>query len=109
MANALAPLIPNDSTDYDALSWCKHGSLSFAEQDWNKLMIRIRDHFKTKSPLLSGEGDWDERYVYYTGSVYGLEGTFFKRDRLWINHSATINFDEEKFMKDLTCIGRWEK
>ncbi|OMF35226.1 hypothetical protein BK133_10970 [Paenibacillus sp. FSL H8-0548] len=100
---------PDDSTDYSALDWYKNGSISFAEKDWNKLITRIRDHFKMKSPVLDIEGSWDSKYLYYKGAVFGLKGNFLKRDSLWIRHSATFEFDTDKFAEDLTRIGRWEK
>lgn len=99
---------PDDNTDWDAKEWCKNGSMSFAEKEWNALITRIRNHFKSKAPLLQMSGDWSKEYVYYTGNVFGLEGKFLKRDHLYIRHESSIVFEESKFMKDLTRIGRWQ-
>ncbi|OIB05005.1 hypothetical protein AK95_14735 [Paenibacillus sp. LC231] len=51
----------------------------------------------------------DDQYIYHIGSVLGLDGTFLIRSRIFIQHSAIFKMDEEKFMKDLTRIGRWER
>ncbi|MFD0710594.1 hypothetical protein [Paenibacillus sp. GCM10027626] len=99
---------PDDTTDYDAMDWYKTEETSFAEKEWEDLVTRIRNHFKMKGNIIY-QTERDEHYAYFTGSVIFLKGSFMLRERIWIYHSSTIQFDEQRFMTDLTRIGRWEK
>ncbi|WP_192797671.1 MULTISPECIES: hypothetical protein [unclassified Bacillus (in: firmicutes)] len=38
-----------------------------------------------------------------------VERKVLKRERIFITHSAIIEMEQEKFMNDLTHIGRWKK
>ncbi|MCY9690589.1 hypothetical protein M5W70_18365 [Paenibacillus larvae] len=61
---------PEDSTDYGALAWYKNGKVSFAEKDWDKIIFRLRDQFKSYGLMLfQGECDWkNSGYIYHIGS-----------------------------------------
>ncbi|MFW5438895.1 hypothetical protein [Paenibacillus apiarius] len=100
---------PEDSTNYHALDWCKNGSISFAEKDWNEFVIRLRGCFKLHSGLmLQTEGDLNRHYIYHIGTVIGLKGKYLIRSHFHITHSASFEMDTERFAQDLTRIGRWE-
>ncbi|AJS61596.1 hypothetical protein UB51_16885 [Paenibacillus sp. IHBB 10380] len=71
--------------------------------------MRIRDYFKRHcGQVLQAESDDHRgRYTYHFGTVFGLKGKHLIRSHIFIRHSAIIEMDEEKFMKDLEKIGRW--
>ncbi|MGN4648831.1 hypothetical protein ACTFOV_02225 [Bacillus cereus group sp. MYBK79-2] len=48
-------------------------------------------------------------YVYYFGRTLWLKGKVLKRESIFITHSAIIEMEQERFMNDLTHIGRWKK
>ena len=100
---------PEDSTNYYAKDWMKNGSCSFSDKDWDKLIFRIRDYFKRHcGQVLQAESDDHRgRYIYHFGTVLGLQGKHLIRTHIFIMHSAVVEMDEEKFMNDLTKIGRW--
>lgn len=99
---------PEDSTEWGAIDWHRTGRTSFANKDWNEFIQRLREHFKRCAPMITIPGEWlDEHYVLYMGNVIGLEGKYLLREKVWIQRAATVKIGE-KFMKDLTLIGRWE-
>lgn len=103
---------PDDTTNYGALDWYSNGSMSFAEREWDQLVIRLRENVKRHTGMVlhsKDEGRGSHEHIYYFGSVIGLKGKYLSRDRIWIYRSATIEFDQKRFMEDLTRIGRWNK
>ncbi|WP_103110729.1 hypothetical protein [Brevibacillus reuszeri] len=97
---------PDDNTDYGAMHWYKHQTTSFAEKEWDKLVIRLREQFKVHAKTMIQGTDNNNNYVYHVGTVYGLKGEFLKRSKFWIQRSATVEMDAQKFAKDLTKIGK---
>lgn len=98
---------PDDGTNYGALDWYKNGSMSFAEKEWPKFVSRLRENIKRHCGMgfyLEEEG---KQYFYHSGSALGIGGTFLLRSHIYIQHLASVGMDEERFLNDLTKIGRW--
>ncbi|ETT46225.1 hypothetical protein BSK66_31645 [Paenibacillus odorifer] len=98
---------PDDNTNWGALDWYKNGSMSFAEKEWSNFISHLRDCFKVHCGMGFYLKEDCTQYFYHSGSVPGLKGTFLLRSHIYIQHLAGVGMDEERFMNDLTKIGRW--
>lgn len=97
---------PDDNTDYENMKWYQCGSLSFAKREWKDLIFGIRDCLKRRGPLLEQKGDFNRHYLYYFDNDYKLQETVLKRAWIYIYHQAVINYDKEKFAKQLLPVKR---
>jgi|SRR5690625_580258 len=97
---------PDDDTDYDAMKWYKGRSVSFAEKEWDKLVVGIRKHLAMRGPLLEETGDFDKKYFYYFANDYKLDDKVLHRAWLYTYHHAFIDFDRDKFAKHMLLANR---
>jgi len=97
---------PDDNTDYDAMKWYKGGSVGFAEKEWDKLISGIRRHLGMRGQLLEGTGDFDKKYFYYFSNDWKLKEKVLHRAWIYVYHHATIDFDIDKFAKQMTLANR---
>ncbi|MEK4351288.1 hypothetical protein MKX41_10610 [Paenibacillus sp. FSL R5-0475] len=98
---------PDDRTNWGALDWYANGSIAFAEREWPNFVSRLRECIKTHCGMGFYKEEDRKRYFYHSGSVYSLKGKFLLRSSVFIQHSSIIKMDEDRFMNDLSKIGRW--
>ncbi|AZJ23631.1 hypothetical protein COF76_23515 [Bacillus wiedmannii] len=72
-------------------------------------MKEIRNTSKWYGNVMLQQKENGTYYVYYLGRTLLLKEKVLKRANIFIIHSAIIEMEQEKFMKDLTHIGRWKK
>ncbi len=97
---------PDDNEDYERLGWRKCGKISFAEKKWNDAIRHTRDTLKMKGDsFIEGEEN-EKNYVYFYDTVIGLKEKVLKRAWVYITHQASIDYDEKKFNKHLTQVGK---
>lgn len=99
---------PDDNTDYQKITWYNDTKTSFANKEWNDLVKEIRNTFKRYGNVMLQQKENGTYYVYYFGRTLWLKEKALKRASIFITHSAIIDMNQEKFMNDLTRIGRWE-
>ncbi|KPU52239.1 hypothetical protein [Bacillus wiedmannii] len=71
-------------------------------------MKEIRNTSKWYGNVMLQQKENGTYYVYYLGRTLLLKENVLKRANIFIIHSAIIEMEQEKFMKDLTHIGRWK-
>lgn len=99
---------PNDHFDYNRLEWRNCGSVSFAEKEWNDAIRHIRGTLKSQGKAFIAGEENNEEYIYFTGYVIGLDKKVLKRARVYVTHETLIEYDQKKFNKHLTKIGKGE-
>ncbi|WP_257206938.1 hypothetical protein [Bacillus wiedmannii] len=60
----------------------------------------IRNTFKWYGNVMLQQKKNETYYVYYFGRTLWLKGEVLKRANIFITHSAIIEMEQEKFMKD---------
>ncbi|GIO22455.1 hypothetical protein [Oceanobacillus sp. J11TS1] len=96
---------PDDDTDYERIAWRKCGRTSFAEKEWNNAVRHTRDILKMSGKSFIAASD-DSEYVYFFDTVIGLKEEVLKRAHIYITHQTSICFDNKKFNKHITQIGK---
>ncbi|WP_179864169.1 hypothetical protein [Bacillus wiedmannii] len=100
---------PDDDTDYEKINWYNDMKTSFANKELDDGVKEIRNIFKRYGNVMLQQKENGTYYVYYLGRTLLLKEKVLKRANIFIIHSAIIEMEQEKFMKDLTHIGRWKK
>ncbi|HDR7915747.1 TPA: hypothetical protein QCY05_004994 [Bacillus wiedmannii] len=100
---------PDDDTDYEKINWYNDMKTSFANKELDDGVKEIRNIFKRYWNVMLQQKENGTYYVYYLGRTLLLKEKVLKRANIFIIHSAIIEMEQEKFMKDLTHIGRWKK
>ncbi|HDX9695941.1 hypothetical protein P4388_23465 [Bacillus thuringiensis] len=80
--------------------------ISFANKELDDLVKEIRNTFKLYGNVIVQQKENGTYYVYYFGRPLWLKEKVLKRASIFITHSAIIEMEEEKFINDLTHIGR---
>ncbi|EEL45638.1 MULTISPECIES: hypothetical protein [Bacillus cereus group] len=68
-------------------------------------MKAIRNTFNWYGNVMLQQNENGTFYVYYFGRTLWLKEKILKRVSIFITHSAIIEMEQEKFMKDLTRMG----
>ncbi|WP_261786012.1 hypothetical protein [Bacillus anthracis] len=68
-------------------------------------MKAIRNTFNWYGNVMLNQNENGTYYVYYFGRTLWLKEKILKRVSIFIIHSAIIEMEQEKFMKDLTRMG----
>ncbi|TFZ12136.1 hypothetical protein C6Y54_15010 [Bacillus cereus] len=71
-------------------------------------MKEIRNTSKWYENVMLQQKENGTYYVYYFSRPLWLKEKVLKRASIFITHSAIIEMEQEKFMKDLTRIGYWD-
>ncbi|MGE1109505.1 hypothetical protein ACQJ2X_26560 [Bacillus wiedmannii] len=100
---------PDDDTDYEKINWYNDMKTSFANKELDEGVKEIRNTSKWYGNVMLQQKENGTYYVYYLGRTLLLKEKVLKRANIFIIHSAIIEMEQEKFMKDLTHIGRWKK
>ncbi|MBJ8109513.1 MULTISPECIES: hypothetical protein [Bacillus] len=100
---------PDDDTDYEKINWYNDMKTSFANKELDDGVKEIRNTSKWYGNVMLQQKENGTYYVYYLGRTLLLKEKVLKRANIFIIHSAIIEMEQEKFMKDLTHIGRWKK
>jgi len=99
----------DDDTDYEKINWYNDMKTSFANKELGDGVKEIRNTSKWYGNVMLQQKENGTYYVYYFGRTLLLKEKVLKRANIFIIHSAIIEMEQEKFMKDLTHIGRWKK
>ncbi|MGE6500395.1 hypothetical protein ACQKF0_08540 [Bacillus wiedmannii] len=106
---AIRTCSPDDDTDYEKINWYNDMKTSFANKELDDGVKEIRNTSKWYGNVMLQQKENGTYYVYYLGRTLLLKEKVLKRANIFIIHSAIIEMEQEKFMKDLTHIGRWKK
>jgi len=91
---------PDADTDYEKINWYNDTKKSFANKDLDDGVKEIRNTFKLYGNVMLQQKENGTYYVYYLGRILLLKEKVLKRANIFITHSAIIEMEQEKFMKD---------
>ncbi|WHY31947.1 hypothetical protein [Bacillus wiedmannii] len=91
---------PDDDTDYEKINWYDDTKTSFANEELDNGVKEIRNTFKWYGNVMLQQKENGTYYVYYLGRTLLLKEKVLKRANIFITHSAIIEMEQEKFMKD---------
>ncbi|MEF7655122.1 hypothetical protein [Bacillus thuringiensis] len=95
----------SDDTNYENINWYNDTKISFANKELDDGLKEIRNTSKWSENVMLQQKENGTYYVYYSGRTLWLKEKILKRVSIFITHSAIIEMEQEKFMKDLTRMG----
>ncbi|MDD8003250.1 hypothetical protein [Bacillus cereus] len=102
---AIRTSLSDDDTNYEKINWYNDMKTSFANKELDDLVKEICNTYKRYGNVMLQQNENGTFYVYYFGRTLWLKEKILKRVSIFITHSAIIEMEQEKFMKDLTRMG----
>ncbi|WP_242660470.1 hypothetical protein [Bacillus luti] len=81
-------------------NWYNDTKTSFANEELDDGVKEIRNTSKWYENVILQQKENGTYYVYYLGITLLLKEKVLKRANIFITHSAIIEMEQEKFMKD---------
>ncbi|MEF7558547.1 hypothetical protein [Bacillus thuringiensis] len=90
----------SDDTNYENINWYNDTKISFANKELDDGLKEIRNTSKWYENVMLQQKENGTYYVYYFSRPLWLKEKVLKRASIFITHSAIIEMEQEKFMKN---------
>ncbi|WP_254917179.1 hypothetical protein [Bacillus cereus] len=90
----------DDDTNYEKINWYNDMKTSFANKELDDGVKAIRNTFNWYGDVMLQQNENGTYCVYYFGRTLWLKEKILRRRSIFIIHSAIIEMEQGKFMKN---------